>query len=286
MSASTRPASAVGAAAFRPRRRSATPGWSPPRAASKGRPSAHRRAGAAAAARCTCRRRRVLGSRRAGARRPGRCGSGRTRSSGRNTPRLYRARTASGPARLEADQPAAGGGNPEGAGPSLPCASGTAPAAASAAAPPLDPPAPRSASRGLRVGPCLTDSVEKLITISGTVVSPRVTSPAVRNRAIRSVSRRATALRMLRLPSENGTPAAIGPLSLIRNGTPASGPSAARESAGENSRSARPFTAAFASSTLRQALAVGADVLRVDWPDADYIADLAADEQTPTLALE
>ena len=90
---------------------------------------------------------------------------------------------------------------------------------------------------------------------------------------------------MLRLPSENGTPAAIGPLSLIRNGTPASGPSAARESAGENSRSARPFTAAFASSTLRQALAVGADVLRVDWPDADYIADLAADEQTPTLAL-
>jgi hypothetical protein len=137
----------------------------------------------------------------------------------------------------------------------------------------------------LRVGPCLTDSVEKLITISGTVVSPRVTSPAARNRAIRSVSRRATALRMLRLPSENGTPAAIGPLSLIRNGTPASGPSAARESAGENSRSARPFTAAFASSTLRQALAVGADVLRVDWPDADYIADLAADEHTPTLAL-
>src|ERR1035441_10147425 len=92
--------------------------------------------------------------------------------------------------------------------PSLPSASGTAPAAASAAGPPLDPPAPRSASRGLRVGPCLTDSVEKLITISGTVVSPRVTSPAARNRAIRSVSRRATALRMLRLPSENGTPAA------------------------------------------------------------------------------
>src|ERR1019366_3632116 len=52
--------------------------------------------------------------------------------------------------------------------PSLPSASGTAPAAASAAGPPLDPPAPRSASRGLRVGPCLTDSVEKLITISGT----------------------------------------------------------------------------------------------------------------------
>src|SRR6476646_5814166 len=47
--------------------------------------------------------------------------------------------------------------------PSLAWASGTAPAATSAAAPLLDPPTPRVRSQGFRVGPCLTDSVEKLI---------------------------------------------------------------------------------------------------------------------------
>ena len=72
--------------------------------------------------------------------------------------------------------------------PSLPCAIGTAPAATSAAAPPLEPPTPRSRFHGLRVGPCLTDSVAKPRPISGTVVSPSVTSPAARNRVIRSLS--------------------------------------------------------------------------------------------------
>src|SRR5262245_48215555 len=90
--------------------------------------------------------------------------------------------------------------------PSLPWATGTAPAATRAAAPPLDPPTPRSRSHGLRVGPYLTDSVEKLIAISGTVVRPRVTRPAARKRAIRSLSRRATAPRRARLPRENGIP--------------------------------------------------------------------------------
>ena len=88
--------------------------------------------------------------------------------------------------------------------PSLPCAIGTAPAATSAAAPPLDPPTPRCRSHGLRVGPCLTDSVEKLIAISGTVVKPKVTSPAARNRVISSLSCGATTWRTLRLPMKNG----------------------------------------------------------------------------------
>jgi len=40
-----------------------------------------------------------------------------------------------------------------------------------------------------------------------------------------------------------------------------------------------------AEATLREALAVGADVLRVDWPDAEYIADLAGDEHSLAIAL-
>ena len=91
--------------------------------------------------------------------------------------------------------------------PSLPCASGTAPAATRAAAPPLDPPTPCSRFQGLRVGPCLTDSVEKLIAISGTVVTPSVASPAALNRTIRSLSCCATRPSRLRLPTQNGTPA-------------------------------------------------------------------------------
>jgi hypothetical protein len=66
----------------------------------------------------------------------------------------------------------------------------------------------------------LTDSVETLIAISGTVVSPRVTSPAARNRVIRSLSWCATRTSRLRLPREKGTRAAIAPLSLIRKGIP------------------------------------------------------------------
>src|SRR5664279_1294413 len=92
-----------------------------------------------------------------------------------------------------------------------------------APSPPLDPPTPRVRSQGLRVGPCLTDSVEKLIPSSGMVVTPKVTSPAARNRRIRSVSCRAMTPFMLRLPTLKGTPLAIG-TSLIRNGTAANGP--------------------------------------------------------------
>lgn len=40
-----------------------------------------------------------------------------------------------------------------------------------------------------------------------------------------------------------------------------------------------------AEATLRDALAVGADVLRVDWPDPEYLAELAADEQQLAVAL-
>src|SRR5258706_525434 len=72
--------------------------------------------------------------------------------------------------------------------PSLPWANGIAPAATSAADPPLDPPTPRSGDHGLAVGPCLTDSVEKLSPNSGAVLCPRATRPAARKRAIRSWS--------------------------------------------------------------------------------------------------
>ena len=48
---------------------------------------------------------------------------------------------------------------------------------------------------------------------------------------------------------KNGTPSAIGPLSLIRKGTPANGPSAAWSSAGENSGDARPLSSALATSS-------------------------------------
>src|SRR5262245_43250109 len=174
--------------------------------------------------------------------------------------------------------------------PSLPCARGTAPAATRAAAPPLEPPTPRSRFQGLRVGPCLTDSVEKLITSSGTVVRPRVTSPASRKRVIRSVSNGATAPRMARLPRKNGTPLAIGPLSLMRKGTPANGPSAVWSSAGSNSGRARPLRSAFAaSSAWRAALSTSAAVtsparIRSRSPIASYLAYSLGSTAHPALS--
>ena len=51
----------------------------------------------------------------------------------------------------------------------------------------------------------------------------------------------------------NGTPFAIGPLSLIRKGTPASGPSVAWSSAREKSGSASPLTSASAASSAWRA---------------------------------
>jgi hypothetical protein len=49
----------------------------------------------------------------------------------------------------------------------------------------------------------LTDSVEKLIAISGTVVKPNVTRPAARNRVISSLSCGATTWCTLLLPMKN-----------------------------------------------------------------------------------
>src|SRR4051794_26731497 len=58
---------------------------------------------------------------------------------------------------------------------------------------------------------------------------------------------------MARLPRQNGTPFATGPLSLIRNGTPARGPSGAWSSAGSNSGRASPLTSASACSRAARA---------------------------------
>ncbi|GAA0375582.1 hypothetical protein GCM10009530_27610 [Microbispora corallina] len=137
--------------------------------------------------------------------------------------------------------------------PSLACATGTAPAATSAAAPPLDPPAPRPVSQGLRVTPYLSDSVAKSTAISGTVVTPSTARPAALNLRITPVSCRATTPRRARLPIVNGTPSATGPWSLMRNGTPDSGPSSAWSSARSNTGVASPLRRASAHS--RAALA-------------------------------
>src|SRR6266540_4025418 len=60
---------------------------------------------------------------------------------------------------------------------------------------------------------------------------------------------------MLRLPSANGTPRANGPLSLIRNGTPASGPSGSWSSAGSNNGRANALRSASARWSARRATA-------------------------------
>ena len=126
--------------------------------------------------------------------------------------------------------------------PSLPCAMGTQPAATSAAEPPLEPPAPRSGSHGLRVMPWRRDSVAKLMTISGTFVTPSVASPAARNRRMISRSQGATAPSKRSLPIVKGTPSATGPEFLMRNGTPAKGPSAAWSSGASNNGIASAFS--------------------------------------------
>lgn len=118
--------------------------------------------------------------------------------------------------------------------PSLAWAIGTAPAATRAAEPPLEPPAPRSSAQGLRVEPCLSDSVEKLRPSSGVVVWPSAIRPAARNLVMRSWSSAEEAPRMPRLPSVKDTPLANGPLSLMTMGTPAKGPSAEYSRASSN----------------------------------------------------
>src|SRR5262249_57671484 len=62
--------------------------------------------------------------------------------------------------------------------PSVPSAAGTRPAATAAALPPLDPPADRSRSQGLRVGPRLADSVKGHWASSAIRVVPITTAPA------------------------------------------------------------------------------------------------------------
>ncbi len=73
--------------------------------------------------------------------------------------------------------------------PSDPCAIGTIPAATAAAAPPDDPPAVRSRSQGLRVGPPWTAaSVAGPMPPSGAVVRAKRTTPVARIRTTSSLS--------------------------------------------------------------------------------------------------
>ena len=90
--------------------------------------------------------------------------------------------------------------------------------------------------------PWRRDSVAKLITISGTFVTPSVASPAARNRRMISRSQGATAPSKRSLPIVKGTPSATGPEFLMRNGTPAKGPSAAWSSGASNNGIASAFS--------------------------------------------
>ena len=66
---------------------------------------------------------------------------------------------------------------------SVAVATGASPAATAAAEPPEDPPATRSGSHGLRVGPKWLDSVDDPIANSSRLVLPRVTMPPARKRS-------------------------------------------------------------------------------------------------------
>ena len=110
--------------------------------------------------------------------------------------------------------------------PSLACASGTMPDATAAAAPPLDPPGVREVSHGLWVAPQATGSVVGTLPSSGLFVRPAMTSPASRNRltSVVSASEMTFAFLSATLPLLIRWPAYAANRSLMRNGTPRSGP--------------------------------------------------------------
>ena len=139
--------------------------------------------------------------------------------------------------------------------PSLAWATGTARAATSAAEPPDDPPGLRPVSHGLRTGPVATGSVVALNPSSGVAVTPRVASPARRKRAMRWVSAgMGTPAPSMRLPAVCATPVACRIRSLIANGTPAKGPSAAYSSGAAK----RSPTSAFSCGSTASRAAVAA----------------------------
>ena len=59
---------------------------------------------------------------------------------------------------------------------------GTIPAATAAPEPPLEPPGVRCRFQGLRVTPCVADSVKPQIASSGSLVRPTTIAPASRRR--------------------------------------------------------------------------------------------------------
>ena len=128
----------------------------------------------------------------------------------------------------------------------------TRPAATAEAEPPLEPPGVRLRSHGLRVAPNVGDSVNGVISSSGTWVLPMITAPAARSRRTTSASSRAGSPNAL-VPRAVTSPATFVS-SLIAIGTPSSGrvsPPRRRPSAWSASVSAR------SANTTRNALSVG-----------------------------
>ena len=128
----------------------------------------------------------------------------------------------------------------------------TRPAATAEAEPPLEPPGVRLRSHGLRVAPNVGDSVNGVISSSGTWVLPTITAPAARSRRTTSASSRAGSPNAL-VPRAVTSPAMFVS-SLIAIGTPSSGrvsPPRRRPSAWSASVSAR------SAKTTRNALSVG-----------------------------
>ena len=136
--------------------------------------------------------------------------------------------------------------------PSEPSAPATRPAATAEAEPPLDPPGVRLRSHGLRVAPKVGDSVNGVISSSGTWVLPTITAPEARRRRTTSASSRAGPSNAL-VPRVVTSPA-TSVSSLIAIGTPSSArvsPPRRRPSAWSASMSAR------SANTTRNALSVG-----------------------------
>src|SRR5215210_6135191 len=112
---------------------------------------------------------------------------------------------------------------------SVPIASRTSPAATAAPLPLDDPHGLRSSAHGLRVCPPTAlqpemERLERMLAHSLRLVLPRITAPAERSRATKGASRLVTLAASARLPAVVGSVHATSILSLIRIGTPASGP--------------------------------------------------------------
>lgn len=120
---------------------------------------------------------------------------------------------------------------------SLPSAKATIPDASAAAPPPVEPPAVSDKSQGLRVAPNNAFLVLAPAANSGTLVLPRTIASARRRRSTMTASCSGTKSARRREPKVVRMPA-VGTISLIATGTPASGPGFVPAASLESSASA------------------------------------------------